>query len=186
MYTDIALLTPIPDLWTRYGVQTEPFPGPGPLAVPYTSLVWEAIHKHGGGCDYTSERVIAGSTVENGKLCYGPKQYGTLFLVGIEGIEPATLEKLHTFVQQGGRIFCIERYPSKSLGFVDYERRDREVRDWVEKLKGYPERFILLEQPLRLRPRIGTEHRVPAGQGAEKHRRDGRRADRLPRPPDRL
>ena len=147
MYTDIALLTPIPDLWTRYGVQTEPFPGPGPLAVPYTSLVWEAIHKHGGGCDYTSERVIAGSTVENGKLCYGPKQYGTLFLVGIEGIEPATLEKLHTFVQQGGRIFCIERYPSKSLGFVDYERRDREVRDWVEKLKGYPERFILLERP---------------------------------------
>ena len=101
MYTDIALLTPIPDLWTRYGVQTEPFPGPGPLAVPYTSLVWEAIHKHGGGCDYTSERVIAGSTVENGKLCYGPKQYGTLFLVGIEGIEPATLEKLYTFVQQG-------------------------------------------------------------------------------------
>ena len=147
MYTDIALLTPIPDLWTRYGVQTEPFPGPGPLAVPYTSLVWEAIHKHGGGCDYTSERVIAGSTVENGKLCYGPKQYGTLFLVGIEGIEPATLEKLHTFVQQGGRIFCIERYPSKSLGFVDYERRDREVRDWVKKLKGYPERFILLERP---------------------------------------
>ena len=147
MYTDIALLTPIPDLWTRYGVQTEPFPGPGPLAVPYTSLVWEAIHKHGGGCDYTSERVIAGSTVENGKLCYGPKQYGTLFLVGIEGIEPATLEKLHTFVQQGGRIFCIERYPSKSLGFVDYERREREVRDWVEKLKGYPERFILLERP---------------------------------------
>ena len=91
--------------------------------------------------------MIAGSTVENGKLCYGPKQYGTLFLVGIEGIEPATLEKLYTFVQQGGRIFCIERYPSKSLGFVDYERRDREVRDWVEKLKGYPERFILLERP---------------------------------------
>ncbi|MFQ8805167.1 MAG: hypothetical protein ACLR8Y_08845 [Alistipes indistinctus] len=38
MYTDIALLTPIPDLWTRYGVQTEPF-GPGPLAVPYTAGV---------------------------------------------------------------------------------------------------------------------------------------------------
>ena len=147
MYTDIALLTPIPDLWTRYGVQTEPFPGPGPLAVPYTSLVWEAIHKHGGGCDYTSERVIAGSTVENGKLCYGPKQYGTLFLLGLDSIRPETLAKLYDFVSQGGRVFCIEKIPHQSLGYHDYKQNDAKVQEWIGKLKQFPDRFVLLEKP---------------------------------------
>lgn len=46
MYTDIALLTATYDLWSERGVQTDPFPEG--LTVPYTSLVWEAIHKNGG------------------------------------------------------------------------------------------------------------------------------------------
>lgn len=75
MYTDIALLTATYDLWSERGVQTDPFPEG--LTVPYTSLVWEAIHKNGGACDYTTENIINRSEVRGGKLCYGPKAYGT-------------------------------------------------------------------------------------------------------------
>ena len=145
MVTDIALLPANMDMWTELGVQTDPFPDS--LNVPYTSLVWEAIHKNGGGADYVSEDVIRNSTVRNGKLCYGPKQYGTLFLIEVGGTTPEVLDKLSEFIASGGRVFCIGKYPYKSLGLKDWEKRDAEIAARVEKLKAYPERFVLLEKP---------------------------------------
>ena len=145
MYTDIALLPAYPDMWSEVGVKTEPFPDR--LNVPYMTLVWEAIHKNGSGCDYTSEIVLANSTVKDGKLCYGPKQYGTLFMLGIDSIRPETLAKLYDFVEQGGRVFCIEKFPHQSLGFKDYEKNDTAVQEWIGKLKRFPDRFVLLEKP---------------------------------------
>ncbi len=145
MYTDIAVMPATYDLWSEMGVQTDPFPEK--LNIPYTSLVWEAIHKNGGGADYTTEIIIRNSMVKKGKLCYGVKTYGTLFLVEISGINPDVLAKLYDFVATGGRIFCIEKYPEKSLGLSDYEEKDRQVKQWVEKLKQYPDRFILVRKP---------------------------------------
>ena len=145
MYTDIALLPAYPDMWSEVGVKTEPFPDR--LNVPYMTLVWEAIHKNGGGCDYTSEIVLGDSTVKNGKLCYGPKQYGTLFLLGLDSIRPETLAKLYDFVSQGGRVFCIEKIPHQSLGYHDYKQNDAKVQEWIGKLKQFPDRFVLLEKP---------------------------------------
>lgn len=145
MYTDITLLPAYPDMWSEVGVKTEPFPDR--LNVPYMTLVWEAIHKNGSGCDYTSEIVLADSTVKGGKLCYGPKQYGTLFMLGIDSIRPETLAKLYDFVEQGGRVFCIEKFPHQSLGFKDYEKNDAAVQEWIGKLKRFPDRFVLLEKP---------------------------------------
>ena len=145
MYTDIALLPAYPDMWSEVGVKTEPFPDR--LNVPYMTLVWEAIHKNGGGCDYTSEIVLGDSTVKNGKLCYGPKQYGTLFLLGLDSIRPETFAKLYDFVSQGGRVFCIEKIPHQSLGYHDYKQNDAKVQEWIGKLKQFPDRFVLLEKP---------------------------------------
>ncbi len=145
MYTDTIILPPNYDMWGEIGVQTEPFPER--LNVPYTSLIWEAICKNGGAADYTSEIVLQESTVRDGALCYGSKRYRTLILPEVTSTEPSTLAKIHEFVSQGGRVFCIEKYPSKSLGFHDYKRRDEEVQRWVKKLQAYPDRFILLERP---------------------------------------
>ena len=146
MYTDIAILPANYDMWTEIGVQTEPFPVK--LNVPYTSLVWEAIHKNGGGADYVSEIILKNSTVEKGKLCYGPKKYGTLFLVEVSGTTPETLARIEEFLKQGGRVFCIGKYPEKSLGLNDYEARDRQIAGTVAKLKSkYKHSFILLEKP---------------------------------------
>jgi hypothetical protein len=145
MVTDIAILPANADLWTELGVQTEPFPAS--LNVPYTSLIWEAIHKNGGGADYLSESIIEKSVVKNGKLCYGPKQYGVLFLPDVKGTTQKTLDKLLEFVKSGGRVFCIGTYPFRSLGLQDYEQRDAKVKATVEQMKQYPRNFILLEKP---------------------------------------
>ena len=144
MYTDMAILPANADLWSTMGVQTEPFPVK--LNVPYTSLVWEAIHKNGGGADYVSESILAGSTVKNGKLCYGPKKYGVLFTVEVRGTTVEAMEKIREFVLGGGRVFCIEAYPEKSVGMQDFEARDARIQAIVDELKQTG-RFILLPKP---------------------------------------
>ena len=144
MVTDIALLPANYDMWTTMGVQTEPFPVK--LNVPYTSLIWEVIHKTGGGADYVTENILRDAVVRKGRLCYGPKSYGTLFLVEVSGTFPDILDKLEQFVTSGGRVFCVGKYPEKSLGLKDYEARDAEVRAAVERLKTH-KNFILLEKP---------------------------------------
>ncbi len=145
MYTDIAILPANYDMWTEMGVQTEPFPVK--LNIPYTSLIWEAIHKNGGGADYVSENILHDAVVKDGKICYGPKSYGTLFLVEVSGTTPDTMENLEEFVLGGGRVVCVGKYPEKSLGYYEYSARDAAIRASVERLKAYADNFILLEKP---------------------------------------
>lgn len=145
MFTDIAILPANYDMWTEIGVQTEPFPVK--LNIPYTSLVWEAIHKNGGGADYVSEIILHHSNVRNGKLCYGPKEYGVLFLVEVSGITSETLAKIEEFVKSGGKVFCIGKYPEKSLGLNKYELRNRLITEAVDRLKSCKNNFVLLEKP---------------------------------------
>ena len=79
MVTDIAILPPNGDLWSELGAQNEPFPAA--LNISYTSLIWEAVHKNGGGADYVSEGILRDAIVKDGRLCYGPKAYRELLIV---------------------------------------------------------------------------------------------------------
>ncbi|MEO9005066.1 MAG: glycosyl hydrolase [Ginsengibacter sp.] len=145
MFADIALLAPFPDMWSKYGAQNEPFPT---VVYPaYQMLIWESIHQNGNACDYVSEDVIQNTEVKSGHMTYGNRKYHTLFLINIESINPATAKKMYDFVFNGGRIFCIETYPEKSSGWNDYIEKDREVEEWVTKMKKIPERFIFLDRP---------------------------------------
>jgi hypothetical protein len=145
MFTDIAILTPVADMWSKFGAQNEPFPS---FAYPnYLPLVWEAMHQNGNGCDYVSESVIRDADMKDGHLNYGPKKYHTIFLVMVESMEPATAQQLLNFVQNGGRIFCLDTFPSKSLGWSNYQQRDAEVAALVEKMKSFADRFVLLTTP---------------------------------------
>ena len=81
MQTDIAILLPIDSLWAQYGVQTEPFPNypkGSPYDIPY--LLWEAVHKNGGNCDFVTPRQLADASVHDGKLFIGKKAYSTLLV----------------------------------------------------------------------------------------------------------
>ncbi len=144
-FADIAIMAPIGDMWGDFGAQMEPFPSR--VTPPYQALIWESIHQNGNSCDYVSEQVIAEAEFKNGLMSYGTRKYHTLFLINVKSIEPQTARKLYDFVKAGGRIFCIEAYPEKSLGWFDYQKKDQEVNEWIEKLKLYPNQFILLPKP---------------------------------------
>jgi hypothetical protein len=145
MFTDIAILPPLEDMWSLIGSQMEPFPSI--THVEYMTLVWEAINKNGSGCDYVTERIIRDSEMKDGYMFYGPRRYHTLFLIQVDSLDPSTSEKLYDFVVAGGKIFSIETIPGKSTGFKNHEERDRMVQDFVAKMKKYPDRFILLKRP---------------------------------------
>jgi hypothetical protein len=145
MYADIAILPPLEDMWSLIGSQMEPFPSI--TNVGYMTLVWEAINKNGNGCDYVSERVIRDSVMKNGYMFYGPRKYHSLFLIQVDSLETTTAGKLLEFVEAGGRVFCIETYPGKSLGWKNHEKRDSEVQSYIERMKKFTDRFILLRKP---------------------------------------
>ncbi|MDR3189496.1 MAG: glycoside hydrolase family 2 [Prevotellaceae bacterium] len=145
MYTDVAVLPPLGDQWSTLGMQNEPFPAV--ITAPYQSLLWEAMNKNGNGVDYVSEPIIREAKVSKGWLHCGKRKYSSLFLIETERIDPDTLAVLHKFVAAGGKVFCIEKYPSQSLGWNSHAARDEEVRRWVEKLKAFPNRFVLLRKP---------------------------------------
>ncbi len=145
MYADIAILPPVDDMWSLIGAPMEPFPS---IAhVDYFTLVWEAINKNGNGCDYISQNVIKNAEMKDGFLNYGTRKYNTIFLVKVDSLHPETAEKLYEFVRSGGRIFCIESYPSASLGYHDHKAKDLAVKATIDKMKAFPDRFILLEKP---------------------------------------
>jgi hypothetical protein len=145
MFADIAVLPPVSDMWSLFGAQNEPFPS---LMYPtWATFIWESIHQNGNACDYVSDGVIRDAEMKDGWMHYGPRRYHTIFLIRVERMDPATVRRLYDFVAAGGRIFCIETTPDRSLGLDDHARRDAEVQSWVNKMKAFPERFIHLEKP---------------------------------------
>lgn len=145
MFAEIALLAPIPDMWAKLSAQNEPFPQ---YVYPdYQMLVWESIHQNGNACDYVSEQVINDAVMRNGVMSYGNRKYHTLFLIEVRGMSVGVVKKLHDFVSGGGRVFCIEAWPDHSPGWHQHEQKDNEVKSWVDKMKQYPDRFILLKKP---------------------------------------
>ncbi|MBG0859780.1 MAG: glycoside hydrolase family 2, partial [Bacteroidales bacterium] len=147
MFTDIAILPPVEDMWSIIGAQMEPFPSI--THVEYMTLVWEAINKNGNGCDYVSQRVIRDSSIKGGFMIYGSRKYHTLFIIQVDSLERDTAAKLLDFIISGGRIFCIESVPGKSLGWKDHEENDKTVADYIEKMKAFSGRFIFLKKPVK-------------------------------------
>lgn len=145
MFANIAVLPDTADLWSLYGAQNDPFPSV--MWPPWQTFVWEAIHQNGNGCDYVSEKIIQDSAIKNGYLGFGPRTYHAIFLTQVERLQPATAKKLFEFIVSGGRVLCIEVYPEKSCGFYNHEQNDKEVQEWVKKMKEYPDRFLLLKKP---------------------------------------
>lgn len=145
MFADIAILAPVSDMWADLGAQNEPFPTD--VVPKYQPLIWESIHQNGSGCDYVSERIIRDAEISGGVLRYGDREYKTIFLIEVKRMIPEAAEKLHEFVSQGGRVFCIEEYPQEYPGWKDHEQKDEEVKNWVRKMKEYPDRFVLLNKP---------------------------------------
>ncbi|MEP7373028.1 MAG: glycosyl hydrolase [Chitinophagaceae bacterium] len=145
MFADIAILPATADLWSIYGAQNDPFPAV--MHPVWQTLIWESINQNGNACDYISEQVIKDGVMQNGYLHYGQRKYHSIFLPQVESMEPGTAKKLFEFVLAGGRIFCIEAYPTKTCGWNEHQQKDKELLEWIAKLKNYPNQFIVLKKP---------------------------------------
>jgi len=145
-YADIAILNPENDMWSTIGMQNEPFPNT--TRAPYKTLIWEAINKCGGGVDYVSENIIKQSTINKGNLCYNQRRYNTLMLIDVESLHPETAEQLLRFVEDGGKLLCIDTIPYQSLGLSgDLVKKDSIVKNCFEQIRAFEDRFIFVEPP---------------------------------------
>ncbi|MBQ5532820.1 MAG: glycoside hydrolase family 2, partial [Bacteroidales bacterium] len=162
---DIAILTPTADMWGKMGMQNEPFPSA--MYAPYQTLIWEAIVKNGGSCDYVSERILRQARIEKGNICYGTRKYGTLFLINVESVSPETAEQLRRFVASGGRVVCVETEPCRSLGMhPDNAAADARVAECMKAIRQYGDRYHFVHKPdsnyiawyAELQDRLGLPH----------------------------
>jgi hypothetical protein len=85
--------------------------------------------------------------MKSGYMYYGSRKYNTLFLVKVDSLHPETAARLLDFVSSGGTIFCLESIPSVSLGYSNFQEKDREVERLVGKMKACSDRFFLLKKP---------------------------------------
>ena len=139
MQTDIAILLPLDSLWAHYGVQTEPFPNypkGSPYDIPF--LLWEAVHKNGGNCDFITPRQLEKATVSDGKLIVGKKAYKALLMPPASSIDST---QFSIFNSQ----FSILEVP---------DRPERDYLEWYHKAQSMydlpravtivePDRFLL-------------------------------------------
>lgn len=133
MMSDIAVMHPLPDLWSQYAAQWDPFPE---RALPdYVHNVWEAIHQCGSGCDYISENILQKATFSNGKLTYGPRQYKVLLVIEAETIYPETAKALSRYAAAGGQIVFVGTAPHKAPGYHNHKKHDMQVRSTIAALK---------------------------------------------------
>lgn len=145
-FSDIALMMPWGDLWTKIGPQRDPFPA---LHYPeYADEVWAAIHRNGNACDYVSEKVLQDSDAKGGDLIIGRRKYPVLMLLEVESMMPATAMAIKRFVSSGGKLLMVGKTPFKSVGLLDHEKNDAEVERIFKGLQAdFPERIFKVNAP---------------------------------------
>ncbi len=145
-YADIALMTPLGDLWTNLGPQRDPFPA---IRYPeYVDDVWTAIHRNGNACDYVSESLLQGSSSRKGRLAVGSRDYPVLMLVEVESMMPETAKAIRKFVSAGGKLVLVGKTPCKSVGLKDYRKNDAAVAGIFAKMEArWPENIFKVAPP---------------------------------------
>lgn len=140
----IAILAPEADLWTQHGLtrnqfHTQPW---------YVHRLWEPIIQTGSSCDYVSQKVIARSQTDGGKLSYGPMSYDAVFLGNVESMVPQAARVLLDFVKQGGTLVAIGSVPKRSPSFRDADVNDSLVVSFFDQIqRDFPDRFFVINPP---------------------------------------
>ena len=124
---NIAILHPLADLWSRWGMQRDPFPK---VRHPeYAHQFWQALHRNGHNCDYTSENILVRSTMKDGAAVFNARRYDTLILLEVDTLRLDTARALADFAKVGGRIVMIGRAPSVAPGWKARGAQDQAVRE---------------------------------------------------------
>ena len=129
---NIAVLHPLADLWSRWGMQRDPFPK---LAhPPYAHNLWQAIHQNGHNCDFLTEGLLARCSMKDGAAHFSSRSYDTIILMEVETISAEAARALEAFAAAGGKIAFIGKRPDRSPGLRNAEQNDREVREAMQRI----------------------------------------------------
>jgi hypothetical protein len=133
MQSDIAIMFPLADMWSEVGLQYQQVPQ---IVYPeFANNIWEAVHQHGGGCDYINENILQKCSFSDGRLHYNTRSYKTLLMIEMESIAPATPELLKKFAAAGGQVIFIGKEPVKSFGKQHAGSGDQKVLTGIQSLK---------------------------------------------------
>lgn len=146
LQSDIAVMFPMADMWSKVGLQYQQWPQ---IVYPaYADNIWESIHQNGSGCDYINEQILRESSFSGGRLHYGPRSYKALIMPEVESIAPETVGALKQFAAAGGLILFIGKEPVKSFGMLNHAARDQKVYSGIQALKqAYPRNVIRFPAP---------------------------------------
>jgi hypothetical protein len=140
----IALLGPTGDIWSNIGLNRTYFH----MHPWYLHELWEPISQNGSSCEYLNEKIIQEAEKKDGKLIYGPMDYETLWLCGIESMQPATAQAIKKYVETGGQIMLIDSIPHRSLSLIDADSNDFVISSVFDKLKKeYPQQVKIISRP---------------------------------------
>ena len=126
----IAVLGRLRDYWGEVGAIRNIF-NDKPW---YYARLWEPISNLGYFCDYIHQPVIENARIEGNELVCGKMRYNTVLLTNVESITPGVAIKLYDFASAGGRVVFIGATPFRSLSFIESEKNDRIVKEYIESL----------------------------------------------------
>ncbi|MCF6357385.1 MAG: hypothetical protein L3J54_06205, partial [Draconibacterium sp.] len=110
--SQVAIIGPTADRWSEKGLDRNPF-----LLNPwYLHSIWQAMNHHGYCSDYLNPRIFAEATYKNGNIKYGPMNYQTVIICGMETAFPEFIDSLSEYAETGGKIIFVGKVPYKSPG----------------------------------------------------------------------
>ena len=124
----IAILGPRADLWSKVGLEREPFHN-----TPwYLPQLWKVFSQCGSSVDHASEPVLQNALPKAGKLQCDEMTYDVLIVAGAVSMEPKTTEMLLALAKDGVKIVFIDNTPSRGPSLNDLGAGDRDVKENIQ------------------------------------------------------
>lgn len=132
---DVAVLSPIPDAWSKSNPSAEMY------WAPETTIKWgdlaPLIVRNGFDFNFVNDQVLVEhSSLSNGKLVIEKMEHSVLILPRMTYLSLVTMERVRDFCRAGGVVIAIERLPEFSTGFTGYEENGAKLKSIVAEMFG--------------------------------------------------
>jgi len=108
----------------------------GPLPKQGESEISLALKRAGVVYDRVSRKGLTGASVQSGGFAVGAAHFEGLLLTDLHMSSPELMQSIERLTSAGIPVLVLGTLPERAPGFFDHERRDRAVRDSVEKLQS--------------------------------------------------
>jgi hypothetical protein len=108
----------------------------GPQPEQGESDISLALKRAGFVYDRVSRKGLSGASVQSGGFSVGAARYGALLVTNLAVSSPELVESIERLARAGIPVLILGTLPERATGLVDHERRDRAVREIVQRLRS--------------------------------------------------